>query len=199
METYFDNKGNLLNARIRSTRDKSVLYTLKTTFGLRGRKVTVLLDENPAPGRSSHVASLYWKDKSFEILSQKKTVSEVRRTQGGFFKKWVVGDLDLSRHWKWTTDRKEYELRYDDDEGWKATLNDNMSIAARFLVPGRPHLFGKLDPPTLHLTKTALEADEIFLILALIYSEIKRQDSTVRNLAGIWRTSLLTLDYYDDD
>ncbi|KAG5336973.1 hypothetical protein J132_04066 [Termitomyces sp. J132] len=173
METYFDNKGNILNSCIRSTRDKSALYTLKTTFGLRGRKLTVLLDENPAPGRSSHVASLNWKDKSFEILGQRKTLSEVRRTQGGFFKK--------TRHWRWTADRKEYELRYDDDEGWKATLNDNMSIGARFLVPGRPHLFGKLDPPALHLTKTALEADEIFLILVLIYSEIKRQDSTVRN------------------
>ncbi|KAG6899582.1 hypothetical protein C0993_008956 [Termitomyces sp. T159_Od127] len=132
METYFDNKGNILNACIRSTRDKSALYTLKTTFGLRGRKVTILLDENPPPGRTSHVASLFWKDKSFDILGQRKTLSEVRRTQGGFFKKYVtycgfvVGDecsLALrTRHWRWMAERKEYELRYDDDEGWKVTI-----------------------------------------------------------------------------
>ncbi|KAG6863847.1 hypothetical protein C0991_002705, partial [Blastosporella zonata] len=170
MEAYFDNKGNILNACVRSTRDKSVLYTLKTTFGLRGRKVTVLLDENPPPGRSAHVASLYWKDKLFEILGQRKYVSDIRRKEGRF--------LSKTRHWKWSTERKEYELRYDEDEGWKAALNENMSIAARFLVPSRPYLFRKPPPPALHLTKTALERDEVFLILAMLYSEIKRQDST---------------------
>ncbi|KAG6855725.1 hypothetical protein H0H87_011599, partial [Tephrocybe sp. NHM501043] len=191
MEAYFDNKGNILNACIRSKRDKSVLYTLKTTFGLSGRKITVFLDENPAPGRTAHVASLNWRDKTFEILGQRRNLSDIRRTEGRFFKKheFIVPGThvintyaegsDRTRHWRWNSERKEYELLFDDDEGWKATLNGNMSIAARFLVQLRPHLFGKPDPPALHLTKTALEADEVFLILVMIYSEIKRQDSTV--------------------
>ncbi|KAG6915525.1 hypothetical protein DXG01_011022 [Tephrocybe rancida] len=87
MDVYFDNKGNILNACIRNKWDKSVLYTLKTTFGLRGRKVTVFIDENPAPGRSAHVASLYWKDKTFEIFGQRKKLGDVRRTEGRFMKR----------------------------------------------------------------------------------------------------------------
>ncbi|KAG6828511.1 hypothetical protein H0H92_007728 [Tricholoma furcatifolium] len=170
MEAYFDNKGNILNACIRSTRDKSVLYTLKTTFGLRGRKVTVFLDENPPLGRSAHVASLYWNEKVFDIQGQRKHVSDIRRTEGKIFRK--------THYWRWGADRKEYELRYEND-GWKASLNDRMSIAARLLISARPHLFTKTEPPALHLTKTALEADEIFLVMSMIYSEIKRQDSTV--------------------
>lgn len=54
-----------------------------------------------------------------------------------------------------------------------------MLIAARFLVPFRPYLFSKPEPPLLHLTKTALEEDEVFMILIFIYSEVKRQDKTV--------------------
>lgn len=61
----------------------------------------------------------------------------------------------------------------------QATLNTNSLVAARFIVPFRPHLFSKSEPATLHLTKTALQEDEVFLILAFIYSEARRQDRTV--------------------
>jgi len=171
MEAYFDNKGNILNARIRIPRDDSAIYTLKTTFGLRGRRVTVLQDENPplSPGKPACVGMILWREKVLEVFGERKAVRDVRRMVGGFFKK--------TRYWRWTADRNEYEVRHD-DEGWKATLDHNMSIAARFLVSLRPHLFSKADPPSLHLTKTALEADEVFLILVMIYEEIKRQDRT---------------------
>lgn len=64
-------------------------------------------------------------------------------------------------------------------ERLKATLDNNMLIAARFSVPSRPHLFTKPEPSMLHLTKTALEEDEVFLIMVFIFSEVKRQDKTV--------------------
>jgi hypothetical protein len=102
--------------------------------------------------------------------------------------------LCRSRHWKWAFGRKEYELKYN-IEGWKvgipdsqngivteltqATLDDNTTVAAEFSVPFRPHLFGKPEPSKLHLSKTALQEDEVFLLLVLIYSEAKRQDKTV--------------------
>jgi hypothetical protein len=62
----------------------------------------------------------------------------------------------------------------------QATLDD-ASVAAEFSVPFRPHLFSKPEPSKLHLTKTALERDEVFLLLVFIYSEVKRQDGTVRS------------------
>ena len=90
MEAYFDNKGNILNARICIRRDQSAIYTLKTNFGLRGRKVTMLWDENPPLGKSALVALILWKEKAFEIFGQRKAISEIRRTEGGFLKKYVL-------------------------------------------------------------------------------------------------------------
>jgi hypothetical protein len=54
-----------------------------------------------------------------------------------------------------------------------------MCIAGRFAVPFRPHLFSKSPPPMVHLTKRALDEDEVFLILVFIYCEARRQDRTV--------------------
>ncbi|KAJ7634719.1 hypothetical protein FB45DRAFT_909653 [Roridomyces roridus] len=172
MEASFDNKTNILNARIRATHDNSVIYTLRTTFGYRGRKDTILHDENPAPGAaSSAVGAIHWQEKTLEIYGHKKSCAEVRRRTGRFF-------FNRTRHWKWGEGRKEYEILYEHEE-WKATLDHNMKVAARFSVPFRPHLFSKSQPALLHLTKTALAEDEVFLILVFVYCEAKRQDRTV--------------------
>jgi len=87
MDAFFDNHSNVLNANIRIARDSSIIYSLKTTFGLRGRKITVLRDENPVFGRPGIVAIIHWKDKAIEISGIKKRVSDMQRTEGGFFKK----------------------------------------------------------------------------------------------------------------
>jgi hypothetical protein len=87
MDAYFDNNSNLLNAKIRTAYDKSVVYSLNTNFGLRGRKHTVLRDENPAFSRPCIVGVIHWREKTFEIAGVKKRVSDIQRSEGGFFKK----------------------------------------------------------------------------------------------------------------
>jgi len=169
MDAFFDNNANVLNARIRISRDNSAIYSLKTTFGLRGRKITVLRDENPALGAPDIAGHIYWKEKVFEVCGVQKKLSEIRRVEGGFLKK--------TNHWRWGSERKEFELKHN-SEGWRAIFNDDTSTAAEFSVPFRPHLFTKPEPSTLHLTQMALEEDEVFLILVFIYSEVKRQDKT---------------------
>jgi len=169
MDAFFDNDSNILNANIRMPYDNSVAYSLKTTFGLRGRKVTVLRDENPAFGRPGIVAIIHWKEKVFEISGIKKRISEIQRAAGGLFKK--------IHHWQWASERKEYVLQYN-IEGWKAILSDSTAVPAQFSVPLRPRLFGKPERSTLHLARVALEEDEVFMILVFIYSEEKRQDRT---------------------
>ncbi|KAJ7064896.1 hypothetical protein C8F01DRAFT_779538 [Mycena amicta] len=178
MEAAFDNKSNVLNAHIRAVHDNSILYTVRTTFGYRGRKDTILCDANPVPGASATVGAIHWQDKTLEIMGHRKPYSELKRQAGRFFNR--------TRHWRWSPDRKDYELLFEGEE-WKATLNQNMLIAGRFCVP-RPHLFSKQPPTLLHLTKTALAEDEIFLILVFIYCETKRQDRTNSSIAdpGGW-------------
>jgi hypothetical protein len=75
----------------------------------------------------------------------------------------------------------------------QATLGHNMCIAGRFSVPFRPHLFSKSQPTLLHLTKTALAEDEVFLILVFIYCEAKRQDKTVGILPGVSLRKLIAI------
>ncbi|KAF7360430.1 hypothetical protein MVEN_00773100 [Mycena venus] len=170
MEATFDNKTNVLNARIRAVHDNSVIYTLRTSFGYRGRKDTLLLDENPVPGTATAtVGAIHWQEKTLEISGHRKSCAELKRRAGRFFNR--------TRHWRWGADRKEYEVVYEREE-WKATLDHNMCIAGRFSVPFRPHLFSKSQPPLVHLTKRALEEDEVFLILVFIYCEARRQDKT---------------------
>ncbi|KAF7325881.1 hypothetical protein MKEN_00438900 [Mycena kentingensis (nom. inval.)] len=179
MEAVFDNKSNVLNARILAKHDQSVLYTVSTNFGYRGRKDTLLLDANPLPGTTSRtVGAIHWGDKTLEVNGHRKSCAELKRRAGRFYNR--------TRHWRWSQDRKEYEIIFEGEE-WKATLNQNMLIAGRFYVP-RPHLFSKAPPTVLHLTKTALCEDEIFLILVFIYVETKRQDRTNSSTAdpGGW-------------
>ncbi|KAJ7792395.1 hypothetical protein B0H14DRAFT_169391 [Mycena olivaceomarginata] len=170
MEATFDNKTNVLNARIR-THDNSVIYTLRTSFGYRGRKDTVLWDENPpaGAGAAAVAGAIHWQEKSLEVGGHRKSCKELKRCAGRFYNR--------TRHWRWAPDRKEYEVVYEREE-WKATLDHNMCIAGRFAVPFRPHLFSKSPPPMVHLTKRALDEDEVFLILVFIYCEARRQDRT---------------------
>lgn len=87
MEAYFDNKTNVLNARIRISRDNSAIYSITTTFGLRGRKITVLQDENPSVGGPTVVGIIHWKEGAVEIFGQRKKITDIKRTEGGFLKK----------------------------------------------------------------------------------------------------------------
>ncbi|KXN81940.1 hypothetical protein AN958_03393 [Leucoagaricus sp. SymC.cos] len=56
--------------------------------------------------------------------------------------------------------------------------------AASLYVPYRNRLFHKTKPTALKMKSNALLQDEVFLLLVMIYSETKRQDST--NSSGGW-------------
>ncbi|KIY70822.1 hypothetical protein CYLTODRAFT_419350 [Cylindrobasidium torrendii FP15055 ss-10] len=170
MEAYFDNKNNVLNANICSTLDSSILYTIKTTFGFLGRKQTILQDANPISGGGtvSTVGSINWEEGTIALGTLKKKFSEVKKHEGSFLKK--------VRVWQWAPDRKEFRVRYEDDD-WKAR-NANGDVIGVFSVPYRPHLFRKPKPTTLSVEREALERDEVFLLLVFVYSEAKRQEQT---------------------
>jgi len=194
MEAVFDNKTNVLNASIRNSHNNSIVYTVTTTNSMWGRGTTYLKDSNPAYGSAPISAAIHWKDRTFEIHGQRKPISDIKRKVGGFRNK--------SRIWQWSPNRKEFDVAYRRQEAWqvqygnrvdfaptvdepvKQGSNKNMATVASFTVPFRPKLFGKLKPPALHLTRTALAKDEVFLILVLIYSEARRQDRM--NSSGGW-------------
>ncbi|KAG7091594.1 hypothetical protein E1B28_010615 [Marasmius oreades] len=112
MEVTFDNRGNVLNAKLHTTVDDTVIYTLETTYGFRGRRTTVLKDCNPAPGRSATVGTINWREKIIEVNGMKKKVGDVKKRKGNYFRN--------ARFWQWGSERKEYEIKYKNDE-WRAT------------------------------------------------------------------------------
>ncbi|KAJ7088033.1 hypothetical protein B0H15DRAFT_886050 [Mycena belliarum] len=207
MDAFFDNKTNLVSARICAALDDAPLYTVATAHAtFRGRVRTVLRDANPLPGapRDAIVGAINWAERSVEVRGVRRACKDVRRSESnGIFGK-------KTRYWRWGPGRKEYELTYTHEE-WKAMLppdtadvpadadrtpdtpdksakpetdesKQDPALAARLAVPFRPHLFTKSPPPALHLTPAALVDDEVFLILVLIYEEVRRQDKTNTSL-----------------
>ncbi|KAF7312472.1 hypothetical protein MIND_00260800 [Mycena indigotica] len=175
MEAYFDNKTNIVNARVCAVLDQAVMYTVETKFEFKGRFRTILRDENPVPGANAVVGAINWRDKSIEVLGHRQKLEEVRRKTGSLFNK--------QKFWRWAPARKEYELVYTHEE-WKATIEDGKTIAGRFCIPFRPHLFHKSERPVVHLTSTALAEDEVFLLLVFLYEEVRRQDKTNTSISG---------------
>ncbi|KAK7017815.1 hypothetical protein R3P38DRAFT_3320534 [Favolaschia claudopus] len=155
MEAFFDNKTNILNARICAKLDASEMYTVETKFDFHGRIQTILRDRNPVLSGSSSVGvgAINWKEKTFEVKGQKSKYHQLRRTKGNLFNK--------TRGWRWSATRKEYDLSYSFEE-WKAVLDDGVTVAGTFSAPFH----------------------EVFLLLVFIYEEVKRQDKTNTSTPG---------------
>jgi len=91
MEVVFDNKANVLSAKLHTRHDNSIIYTISTEETLwRGRIVTYLRDRNPLSGAHSVVVgAINWKKKTFDIMGTKHSLDNVRRKVGDFGKKFV--------------------------------------------------------------------------------------------------------------
>ncbi|ESK83493.1 hypothetical protein Moror_4878 [Moniliophthora roreri MCA 2997] len=129
MEVVFDNKSNVLNAKLHTMLDDAVIYTLETNYGFRGRRFTLLRDTNPLPGRRQSTAgsatgvtvgAINWREKTMEVNGVRKKIADLKRRKGNYFSN--------TRCWQWSTERKEYELKYKDDE-WKATFSQSENSA----------------------------------------------------------------------
>ena len=86
MEVIFDNKSNVFNARLQSSVPSAHghqagqhVFSLETTSGMMGRKVTTLKNER---NNSLAVGFINWREKWFEVEGLRRSVDEVRRTEG---------------------------------------------------------------------------------------------------------------------
>ncbi len=106
--------------------------------------------------------------------------------------------MTRKRRWKWHPHGQEYQVSFHKNE-WQvrprlprhvilmdinlkvlaSDSDDNPEIVGTFAVSFRPHLIRKEKPLSLNLSRKALENDEVFLMLLLIYSEAKRQEDSV--------------------
>ncbi|TRM59266.1 hypothetical protein BD626DRAFT_508762 [Schizophyllum amplum] len=130
-------------------------YTLHTTKGVRGRKVTTVT--------GSPTAFINWRKRYLEIGSQMLPIDAVKRRAGGW--------LARKRMWLWG--ETGYELHYSRQQ-WSAK-NPSGAVVARF-SPYRMRIFRKSDPAQIVFLYDFPPAEAAFLVLVFIYSEIRRQD-----------------------
>ena len=80
MEATFDNKCNVLNVKLHTNYDNSVIYSISTDETLWSRRYTYVKDLNPAQGGGpSLVGAINWRKKTFEIQGQRKGLNDFRR------------------------------------------------------------------------------------------------------------------------
>jgi hypothetical protein len=80
MEAIFDNKSDVLNAKLHTTHDNSVIYRISTDETIWSRTYTYVKDLNPAQGGDpALVGAINWAKKTFEIQGQRKGLGDIRR------------------------------------------------------------------------------------------------------------------------
>ncbi|ESK83491.1 hypothetical protein Moror_4876 [Moniliophthora roreri MCA 2997] len=166
MEFVFDNKYNVLDAKLHTTLDDAVVYTLETNCGFRGRRFTLLRDTNPLPGRRQSTAGSATTGATVDAINRREKTMEV----SGVRKKIASDSTSPSNPFN----------------GDGSTTLDPMEnidgpeqgLIGRLQVPFRPHLFTKSKPPKLRIKRAGLAEDDVFLIVIFIYSEAKRLRDT---------------------
>ncbi|KAL1660737.1 hypothetical protein GGF50DRAFT_130030 [Schizophyllum commune] len=155
--------GDILNGSLLDDGGNDADYTIhiNTDYG-RIRKETTLVT-------SALSASIDWPERCLSIGAETHPISEVER------KVYVEGRLTTARTWKWQ--KKEYELDYADG-AWtaKELSSSSPKTVIAYFRSSRSHLFRKNEPARFVLERDVPSAELAFLLIALLYSEIRRLD-----------------------
>lgn len=80
MEAIFDNKSDVLNAKLHTTHDNSAIYRISTDETTWSRTYTYVKDLNPVLGGDpTLVGAINWAKKTFEIQGQRRGLGDIRR------------------------------------------------------------------------------------------------------------------------
>ncbi|KAL1751874.1 hypothetical protein FB107DRAFT_293594 [Schizophyllum commune] len=157
-------KKDVLNSVVLSDHG-AIVYTTQSLKGFRGRKVTSLTGGGALNGSSTaHTppASIQWRKRLIDINGQVKHIDMVKRRSRGWF--------SSARLWQWGN--ISYELHYSSGE-WTARSSGN-TVATFF--PYQPRLFHKSEQAQIFLLRDVPPTDLVFLLVAFIYMELRRQD-----------------------
>ncbi|KAJ6470887.1 hypothetical protein C8R45DRAFT_1014858 [Mycena sanguinolenta] len=148
----------------------AVHYTTSTTKGLMGRKVTTIT------AASGLVGYINWREKIFVINGLEWSWSQLRSRSSGFF--------EPLYQWQWGD--KSYKLEYHDmHRSLLATPSSgNVADTVRF-TPYHPHLMRDNEKAIIHFPNQVQdEAERMFLLMAILQTDIHRQDAAAAAAAG---------------
>ncbi|KAJ7035851.1 hypothetical protein C8F04DRAFT_1096935 [Mycena alexandri] len=142
--------------------DGGVYYTLSTTHGFRGRKITTIT------AASGLVGFINWRDDLFVINGVEKKWDHIRAKSGGIF--------SSEREWNW--DGRPYTLKYQNShKELLATPKFNSVAGTVRFTTYDVHLFHENDRAVLYLPHQMQdEIERMFLLMAILQTEMHHQD-----------------------
>ncbi|KAJ7748386.1 hypothetical protein B0H16DRAFT_1725571 [Mycena metata] len=153
--------------------DGAVFYTLTSTHGFRGRKVTTIM------AASGLVGIINWREDHFIINGVERKWDQIRARSGGIF--------SSEREWNW--DGRPYTLKYHhSNKELLATPNFNSVAGTVRFTTYDTHLFHENERAVLYLpSQMQDEIERMFLLMAILQTEMHRQDKQrgARNAGAI--------------
>ncbi|KAJ7144155.1 hypothetical protein C8R44DRAFT_759544 [Mycena epipterygia] len=144
----------------------TVHYSTSTTSGFRGRKLTTLM------AASGLIGVIDWRKKIFVIDGVQRGWDTLKSRSGGIF--------SSEREWNWGS--RPYHLKYHDSQK-ELLAKPNFGNAAgtvRFTTY-RSHLFRDNEPAVIYFPHQMQdELERMFLLMAMLKTEVDRQDSARR-------------------
>ncbi|KAJ7346325.1 hypothetical protein DFH08DRAFT_870979 [Mycena albidolilacea] len=135
-------------------------YTTTTTSGLRGHKITTIT------AAGGLVGSINWREKLFIINNVERKRDDLHSRKSGL--------LNPTYEWKW--DDKAYEFKYSLKELLVSPATGDTADIVRFTIY-HPHLFHDNERAILCFPRPIQdEVERMFLLMAILYTEITRQE-----------------------
>ncbi|KAJ7100766.1 hypothetical protein B0H15DRAFT_796467 [Mycena belliarum] len=163
LTTFTFESAKILSTTLLSRDLASVKYTTSTVRKGSSRQSTSLVG---APG--SPDTEIDWKRNTFTISGETRHVGELRKKRATF---------SSSRYWSWF-DCEEYRVKYDSELENTWTVSSYSGTVLATFSSNIHRVFHGNSLPALNLSSSIHDEDERrFIILVLLYSEIKRLES----------------------
>ncbi|KAF8212795.1 hypothetical protein K438DRAFT_1928045 [Mycena galopus ATCC 62051] len=147
----------------------AVHYTLTTTHGLRGRKITTIAAASGISGL------INWREKVFVINGVQREWDSLKTHTGGLF--------SADRDWNWGP--RPFKLKYHDShkELLATPLVGDPGDTVRFTTYHK-HLLHENERAKIYFPQQMRdESERMFLLMAILQTEIHRLDAEDRNIA----------------
>ncbi|KAJ7437218.1 hypothetical protein B0H11DRAFT_2108187 [Mycena galericulata] len=143
--------------------DGAVHYTIVTTTGMMHRR-----KETTVTAASGLVGVLNWRDHTFNINGFQRDIDSLKARTGGIF--------TSEREWNWGN--RPFRLKYHNrQKELLVTPNFEPNPGMARFTPFHGHLFSDNEPAVLYLPyQIQDEFEKMFLLLAILHTEIHRQD-----------------------
>jgi len=154
-------------------------YNANTTWGVQGPKATQLTPNLFCKHGPPVDATIGWKDETFTIAGTCAKVNDL---------KWRPKNSKSSRMWRWS--HKSFIVTYHTGRKRWTASDSSRRIDVTFTLC-KTRLFKADDPALIHFSDNISTEELVFLMVVMIYSEIKRQDRKER--ASAFRSQSLPL------